>query len=118
MSLPRCLVIGPDPEFTYILSGIVSRHGLDVDVGADPFAALRMLRMQRYDIVLYDVTPQDIDHDTFLATLRRDLVDVLDRLVLVTRSSFDSNRVPAGVPIIGSNDLKPLMRYLEDQGRK
>ena len=118
MSLPRCLVIGPDPEFAYILSGIVSCHGLDVDIAGDPFAALRMLRMARYDIMIYDVSSQTIDHNMMLETLERDLPAVLSRTVLVTTTSFDSHRVPAGVPVIGQNDLRPMMQYLTDQGRK
>lgn len=118
MSLPRCLVIDPDPQFAYVLSGIVSRHGLDVDIAGDPFAALRMLRIVRYDLVLYDISSPTVDHDMMFATLRRDLPDVLTRTVLVTTTAFDSSRLPAGVPVMGKNDLRPLMEYLNDQGRK
>ena len=36
MSAPRCLIIDPDPQFAYILSGIISRHGIDVAITGDP----------------------------------------------------------------------------------
>ena len=56
MSLPRCLIIDPDPQFAYVLSGIISRHGFDTAITGDPFAALRMIRIDYYDLVLYDVS--------------------------------------------------------------
>ena len=113
MASPRCLIIDPDPHFAYILSGIVSRHGLDVEIAGNPFAALRLLRMGTYDLVLYDVSDQRVDHDTMFGTLQRDLPSVLARIVIVTMTPFESSRAPAGVPVVGKHDLAPLMRYLE-----
>jgi CheY-like chemotaxis protein len=110
--LPRCLIITPDREFAYVLSGIVSRHGLDVDIATDPFAALRALRVEPVDLLIYDVSSETIDHDMILSTLERDLPAVLLKTVVLTTTQFDSIRVPAGVPVIGRNDLAPLMRYL------
>jgi CheY-like chemotaxis protein len=113
MPSARCLIIDPDPQFASILSGIVSRHGLDVEITADPFAALRTLRMQAYDLVLYDMSDDRTDHDTMLGTLERELPAVLARTVIVTTAPLDASRVPAGVPVVGKHDLAPLMRYLE-----
>lgn len=112
MSAPRCLIIDPDPQFAYILSGIISRHGIDVAITGDPFGALRMLRMEAYDLVVYDVSSETVDHDLMLQTLQRDLPVVLGRTILVTRTPFESSRIPAGVPMIGKHDLQPLMDYL------
>jgi hypothetical protein len=47
-----------------------------------------------------------------LQTLQRDLPAVLARTILVTRTPFESSRIPAGVPVIGKHDLQPLMDYL------
>ena len=113
MPVPRCLIIDPDPHFAYILSGIISRHGLDVEITGNPFAALRLLRMGAYDLVLYDVSDDRVDHETIFDTLERDLPAVLARTVIVTTTPLDSSRFPADVPIVGKHDLAPLMRYLE-----
>ena len=59
LPLPRCLVVVPDPEFASALSGIISRHGFDVTISADPFSSLRTLRTERFDLVLYDVLLRD-----------------------------------------------------------
>ena len=115
MSAPRCLIIDPDPQFAYILSGIISRHGIDVAITGDPFGALRMLRMEPYDLVVYDVSSEHVDHDLMLQTLHRDLPAVLARTVLVSRRPFESSRIPAGVPMVGKHDLQPLMDYLNSK---
>jgi CheY-like chemotaxis protein len=91
MPSARCLIIDPDPQFASILSGIVSRHGLDVEITADPFAALRTLRMQAYDLVLYDMSDDRTDHDTMLGTLERELPAVLAR---------SSSRRPRSTPAV------------------
>ena len=89
-------------EALAILSGIISRHGIDVAITGDPFGALRMLRMEAYDLVVYDVSSETVDHDLMLQTLQRDLPVVLGRTILVTRTPFESSRIPAGVPMIDS----------------
>jgi DNA-binding response OmpR family regulator len=117
MSVPRCLLIEPDPQLASSLSGIVSRHGLQVILIADPFAALRMLRTESFDLVLYDVSTEGVDHDLMLETLQRDLPAALARMVLVTMTRLESSRLPAGVPVVGPHDLQPLMDYLKTSGR-
>ena len=112
LPLPRCLVAVADPEFASALSGIISRHGFEVTISGDPFASLRALRTEAFDLVLYDVSSESLDHDLVLDTLQRELPGVLDRTVLVTTRAFDSSRLPSGVPVIGPNDLRPLMDYL------
>jgi hypothetical protein len=37
---------------------------------------------------------------------------VLDKVVIVTTNPIISSDVTVGVPVVGKNDLKPLMRYL------
>ncbi|HUP50733.1 MAG TPA: hypothetical protein VNA04_18310 [Thermoanaerobaculia bacterium] len=112
MPPPRCLVIDPDPQFAYLLAGIVSCHGLDVTIAGDPFPALRMLRLEPFDVVLYHVSSDSVDHDFVLETLQRDLPAILEKTVVVATLPIDSSRVPAGVPVIGNIDLKPMMDYL------
>ena len=114
MSVPRCLVVTPDREFAYLLAGIVSRHGIDVEIGTDAFAALRMLRSEPFDVFLYDVSSETEDHDMIFGTLQRDLPRMVERTVVVTKRNFDASRLPAGVPVVGNNDLAPLMRYLTE----
>ena len=115
LSRPRCLIVSPDREFAYTLSGIISRHGLDVDIVTDAFAALRLLRVHPVDLFLYDVSSESVDHDMVLDTLQSDLPAILAKTVLLTTTHFDGIRVPAGGPVVGKNDLKPLMRYLTNE---
>ena len=112
---PRCLVVSPDREFAYTLSGIISRHGLDVDIATDAWAALLLLRADPVDLFIYDVSSDSVDHDMVLDTLQSDLPAMLAKTVLLTTTPFDGIRVPAGVPVVGKNDLKPLMRYLTNE---
>ena len=114
LSVPRCLVVSPDREFAYLLAGIVSRHGIDVEIGSEVFAALRMLRTEPFDLFLYDVSSDTEDHDMIFDTLQRDLPRMIDRTVVLTKRNFDASRLPAGVAIVGNSDLAPLMRYTNE----
>ena len=109
-SLPRCLVIDPDHNFAKVLAGIVAQHGFDTKIIAEPFEALRELRAAAYDLVLLDFAAPDAAF--MLDVVRRDIPTVLDKTVIVTTNPLLSSNVTAGVPIIGKNDLQPLMRYL------
>lgn len=113
LSPPRCLVVVPDRELAYQVSRIISSHGLDVEITSEAFAALRLLRVETFDLLIYDVSSDGVDHDLVLDTLRRDLPAVLQRTVLLTTKPFESIRVPPGVPVIGRNDLAPLMRDVD-----
>ena len=114
MSVPRCLVVTPDREFAYLVAGIVSRHGIDVEIGTDAFAGLRMLRAERFDVLLYDVSSETDDHDMMFDALQRDLPRMIERTVVLTKRNFDSSRLPPGVPVVGNSDLAPLMRYINE----
>ena len=109
-SLPRCLVIDPDLNFAKVLARIVAQHGFETNIMAEPFEALRELRASAYDLVLLDFAAPDAAF--MLDVVRRDLPGMLDKTVIVTTNPLLSSDVTSGVPIIGKNDLQPLMRYL------
>ena len=111
-SLPCCLVVDSDPESAKILASIVASHGFDTRIVPDAFAALRDLRVNRYDIIVFDLSIHDGDSEFVLDTLRRDMPRVLDKVVIVTTNPIISSDVTVGVPVVGKNDLRPLMRYI------
>jgi DNA-binding response OmpR family regulator len=111
-SLPCCLVVDSDPESAKILAGIIASHGFEISIVPDAFAALRDLRVNRYDVIVFDLSAHDGDAEFVLDTLRRDMPRVLDKVVIVTTNPIISSDVTVGVPVVGKNDLKPLMRYL------
>ena len=112
-ALPSCLIIDSDPQSAAILSGIVRSHGFDIRIVPDAFAALRDLRANRYDLILFEFSSHDGDMEFVLDTLRRDMPHVLEKAVIVTTNPLVASEVTVGIPVVGKNDLKPLMRYLE-----
>ena len=111
-SLPCCLVVDADPESANILAAIIASHGFETRIVPDAFAALRDLRVNRYDIIVFDLSTHDGDAEFVLDMLRRDMPRVLDKVVIVTTNPIVSSDVTVGVPVVGKNDLKPLMRYI------
>ena len=113
MPLPRCLVVDPDQAFAQILAEIIGRHGFETTVIHDPFTALSALRRQTFDLVLFDLSTAADDFAVVFETIRRDIPALLDRIVIVTTNPLVSADLPVGVPVVGKNDLKPLMEYLK-----
>ena len=111
-TLPSCLIVDSDAESAKTLSSIISKHGFETRVVPDAFAALRDLRVNRYDLILFDLSTHDGDAELVLDTLRRDMPRVLDKVVIVTTNPIVASDVTVGVPVVGKNDLKPLMRYI------
>jgi CheY-like chemotaxis protein len=109
---PRCLVVDPDRAFAVILSGIIGRHGFETAIIHDPLTALRELRHTKFDLVVLDLSVIGGDFPMVLETIRREIPAVLERTVIVTTNPLVARDVPAGVPVVGKSDLKPLMDYL------
>ena len=109
---PSCLIVDPDAESARTLSSIIGKHGFETRIVPDAFAALRDLRVNRYDLIIFDLSSHDGDSELVLDTLRRDMPHVLDKVVIVTTNPIVSSDVTVGVPVVGKNDLKPLMRYI------
>ncbi len=112
-TLPCCLIVDSDPESAKTLSGIVGSHGFEIRVVPDAFAALRDLRVNRYDLILFELSAHDGDAEFVLDTIRRDMPHVLEKAVIVTTNPIVASDLTVGIPVVGKNDLKPLMRYLE-----
>jgi DNA-binding response OmpR family regulator len=113
-TLPRCLIIDPDQNFAGTLARIIAAHGFETKIIGEPFAGLRELRAQTYDLILFDLSSQDGDAGFVLDELRRDMPQVLDQILVVTTNPLVASGVPVGVPVVGKSDLLPLMRYLTD----
>ena len=111
-SLPCCLVVDSDPESAKILAAIIASPGFDTRSVPDAFAALRDLRVNRYDVIVFELSAHDGDAEFVLDTLRRDMPRVLEKVIIVSTNPIVSSDVTVGVPVVGKNDLKPLMRYI------
>ena len=113
MPLPRCLVVDPDTAFAQILAAIIARHGFETRVIHEPFSALAELRSKAFDLILFDLSTGSGDFEKVFETIRREMPALMERIVIVTTSPLLSADMPVGVPIVGKNDLKPLMEYLK-----
>jgi two-component system, OmpR family, response regulator len=55
MSPIRVLLVDDEEEFTAGLSKVLRRRGFEVAVAGDADSALRLIRIERFDVVLQDV---------------------------------------------------------------
>jgi CheY-like chemotaxis protein len=112
MALPVCLIVDPDSKSAEILGGIIRRHGFEIQHVAEPFNALRSLRSNPYDLILFDLSAEKSDAAFVLGLVQRELPHVLPRLVVVTTNPLVCSDIAADVPVVGKSDLRPLLDYL------
>ena len=112
MSLPRCLIVDSDSGSAEMLGGIIRRHGFEIHHIDEPFKALRDLRAQTYDLVLFDLSAKESDAAFVLGVVQSELPEVIKHTVVVTTNPVLCSDIAAGVAIVGKSDLRPLMDYL------
>lgn len=112
MSDPRCLIVDPDRKSSETLAGIMGRHGFSTRVIAGAFDALRHLRENQYDLILFDLSTPGGEGAFVLEQVNREMPEVTRRVVIVTSGPLSAADVTGGIAIIGKSDLKPMLRYL------
>ena len=112
MSIPRCLIVDAEAQSAEILAGIIRPHGFSTHVIDKPFDALRHLRDNDYDLVLFEVSNTGADGRFVLEQVHREMPEVSDRTIVVASNPVVASDVVGGIAIIGLSDLKPMLRYL------
>lgn len=112
MSDPRCLIVDPDRQSAETLAGIMGRHGFSTHLIAQAFDALRHLRKNRYDLILFDLSTPGGDGAFVLEQVKREMPDVTEYTIIVTNNPLAASDVTGGIAIIGRSDLKPMLQYL------
>ena len=113
MPVPSCLVVDPDPAFADVLAEIIGCHGFQTIVLHDPVAGLSEMRRHAFDLIIFDLSNTPDAFKIVFETIRRELPQMMERIVIVSNSPLVSADMPVGVPVVGKNDLKPLMAYLK-----
>jgi two-component system OmpR family response regulator len=80
------LVVDDDPSIRNLLSAVLRRRGLDVDVAANGEEALAALHRQPYRIVLLDLMMPNVNGQSFLAMLSSWPMDRRPLILVVTAS--------------------------------
>jgi CheY-like chemotaxis protein len=96
------LLIDDEEGLRRALVASLKRRGMQVTAVEDGGDALRVLRRQRFDVIVSDVRMPGMSGGEFLERLRRDYPRMVNRLIFTTGDTFASDTATllreAGVP--------------------
>lgn len=102
------LVVDDEIALRNALLRFLARRGIEGLGAADGAEALQLLRHQQFDVIISDVRMPGMSGREFLATLRRERPELVDRLVFSTGDTFAPDTAAllkeAGVPTV----IKPF----------
>lgn len=88
----KVLVAEDDAGIRDLLTTILSRVGIDVDVAADGATALKQLRANRHGAVLLDLMLPEVNGFEVIRELRAVAPSILDRTIVITAASESTLR--------------------------
>jgi CheY-like chemotaxis protein len=108
----RVLVVDDDEEIRGLLTAVLERHDLTVDVAVDGAAAMELLRDTQYAVALIDLMMPNMDGWELIDTLRED--PALARIPsAVVSAAQDKRGLPKSIVTFSKPcDLGEVIRFL------
>ena len=106
----KVLIVDDNQDITSLLSKFLKSKGIDNIVENDPYAALDLIKEEKFDVILLDMSMPEFSGIDIIDTLDRENILQEQKIIIFSAVSFTSSQVTGLLKREGVHDClkKPL----------